>query len=297
MEQRAVVIEGGPQGRLGGEYSPQGYAAAVPGGARSALTGEQKGAPEGATRREQFEARSAEICRAVPGELRSNLTGEDERVEKQLEKSGMLAVNAAHGMRIESTQDYEQAGKFLLEIKNRAKKIKDYWAPTKAAAKAAHQAIVDREKEMLLPLTEAERIIKASMTSYQAAVEKARREAEAAAKKRQREEADRLLEQALAAHDSGDDHGAAIGMAMAEMVEEMQPVPVVDAPKATGTSVSKIWKARVIDAAAVPAYSDTGVELRSINMATLNSIARMTRGTAKIPGVEFYEDLSIRARA
>lgn len=222
---------------------------------------------------------------------------QDESVEKQLEKSGLLAVNTAQGMRIESTQDYEQAGKFLLEIKNRVKKIKDYWAPTKAAAKAAHQAVVDREKEMLLPLNDAERIIKASMTNYQLAVEKARREAEEAAKKRQREEANRLLEQAVAAHDSGDDHSAAIGMAMAEMVEEMQPAPVAEAPKASGTSVSKTWKARVVDETAVPAYSDTGVELRSINMAVLNSIARMTRGTAKIPGVVFFEDLNIRARA
>lgn len=134
------------------------------------------------------------------------------------------------------------------------------------------------------------------MVKYQAALERARREAEEEARRRQQEEADRLLAQAIQSQENGDDHGAAVGMAMAEMVEEMQPPEIIETAKAVGTSVSKSWKARVVDETAVPAYAN-GLEIRKINLAALNSIARMTKGTAKIPGVEFFEEMNISARS
>ena len=81
-------------------------------------------------------------------------------LENQLEKSGQMAIVEARSMVIENKQDYEQAGKFLVEIKTRAKQIKDYWAPTKAAAKAAHQSVVDREKEMERLKKEQDRLTK-----------------------------------------------------------------------------------------------------------------------------------------
>lgn len=38
-------------------------------------------------------------------------------LENQLEKSGQMAIVEARSMVIENKQDYEQAGKFLVEIK------------------------------------------------------------------------------------------------------------------------------------------------------------------------------------
>ena len=145
----------------------------------------------------------------------------DKALEHQLETSGQLTIKEAMSLNIESQKDYEQAGKFLVEIKTRAKQVKDYWAQPKTAAKNAHQTIVDREKAMLAPLMEAEKMVKNSMVNYQAAVERARRQAEEEARKRQQEEADRLLQQALDAQDSGNDQDAAINLAMAEMVDQM----------------------------------------------------------------------------
>lgn len=217
-------------------------------------------------------------------------------IESQLESSGNLMIAEAQRMTIESQSDYEYAGRFLVEIKTRTKQVKDYWAKPKSDAKSAHQTICDREKEMLRPLADAEAIIKKSMVNYQAAVEKARREAEEAARKRQQEEADRLLEQAIAAEECGNDRDAAVNMAMAQMVSDMNATPVIAAPKATGTSVRKTWKARIVDPTLVPAYAN-GLEIREIKMTALNSIAKMTNGTASIPGVEFYEDIGIAANS
>ncbi len=91
--------KGAPKARLGSEDSAQRSAATVPGELRSNLTGDKKGAPEGATSGEQFEAQSAEICRRVPGELRSNLTGdkkpqplkEGQKGKKTMPKNSLLA--------------------------------------------------------------------------------------------------------------------------------------------------------------------------------------------------------------
>ena len=221
--------------------------------------------------------------------------GTNPTIEQQLEQSGRMAVQAAKELRVESQEDYEKGGGYLTGIKTRMKQIRDYWSGPKQAAQKAHKELVEREKQMLKPLEEAERIIKKTMLDYQTAVEKARREAEAEARRRQEEEAMRLVEQAAKAEEKGDDQAAAISMAMAEMVSEMPAAPAVEAPTAAGTSVRRAWKARVTDPAAVPAYFN-GMEIRTISSSALNNIARMTKGTAQIPGVEFYQEASLGVR-
>lgn len=216
-------------------------------------------------------------------------------IEQKLQSSGKLMVEQARNMTISSHDDYEQAGKALVEIKTRMKQVKDYWKKPKADAAAAHKTICDREKEMLTPLTEAETIIKKAMVIYTAAVEKARREAEEAARKRQQEETDRLLAMALKAEEEGDDHGVAVNMAMAQMIDEMKPTQGIAKPSAAGTSIRKTWKARVLDPKAVPAYVN-GIEIREIKMSALNDLAKMTNGTLEIPGVEFYQENTLAVR-
>ena len=48
--------------------------------------------------------------------------------------------------------------------------------------------------------------------------------------------------------------------------------------------------------AAVPAYVN-GMELRKINQTALDALARMSKGEASIPGVEFYQDTTISVKA
>lgn len=216
-------------------------------------------------------------------------------MEQQLEQSGKLAVQAAKELTITTQEDYEKGAAYLAGIKTREKQIKDYWSGPKQAAKKAHQDICDREKQMLKHVQEAEQIIKKSMLDYQRAVEKARREAEAEARRRQQEEAMRLVDQAAQAEEKGDDQAAAINMAMAEMVSEMPAAPQVATPTAAGTSIRKTWKARITDPKAVPAYYND-MEIRNINMSVLNNYARLTKGTVQIPGVEFYQESSLGVR-
>lgn len=217
-------------------------------------------------------------------------------IERQLQAAGLAAISEAKSLKIESQQDYERAAAFLIEIKRRAKQMKDYWKPTKEAAKAAHSQVCQREKEMLAPLEEAEKAIKASMAGYQMAVQIARLQAEQEAKRRQQEERDRLLAEAAEAEKSGDMQGAMVGMAMAEMVEDMKAPSTVSFEQAKGTSTRRRWRARVIDERAVPAYSGS-IQLRKIDQSALDRLAAASEGTAQVPGVEFYQDTIISARA
>ena len=211
-------------------------------------------------------------------------------IEEQLTASGQAIIERAENMRIGNAREYEDAAAFLVEIK-------EYWKPSKDAAKAAHARICEQEKAMLAPMERAEKTIKAGMARYQTAEAEARREAERKAIKRQQIERDRLMNEAAEAEQAGDMHGAAISMAMAEMVEDMKASVLVAEPaKAVGTTVSKRWKARVVDEAAVPAYVN-GMELRKINQTALDALARMSKGEASIPGVEFYQDTTISVKA
>ena len=102
-------------------------------------------------------------------------------------------------MRIGNAREYEDAAAFLVEIKKRSKQMKEYWKPSKDAAKAAHARICEQEKAMLAPMERAEKTIKAGMARYQTAEAEARREAERKAIKRQQIERDRLMNEAAEA--------------------------------------------------------------------------------------------------
>lgn len=217
-------------------------------------------------------------------------------IEENLARSAELAIAEAHSIIITDNDQYGLASQLLVEHKKRIKAVKDYWDKPKSMAKQAHQEICDKEKSMLAPFTQAESIIKASMANYQRKVDEDRRVAEAEVRKQQREEAERLMAEAIKAEDSGNTTRANAVMAMATTLDEMPVVSEVEAPKAAGISTRKTWKARVRCDSSVPIYSAEGVMLRPVDIAVLNNIARMTKGQETIPGVEFYEDVTISAR-
>ena len=217
----------------------------------------------------------------------------DATLEQKLEQSGAMAVKSAENLVINSPETYEQGKKYLAAIKERMNQITDYWAEPKKAAQQAHKNLVAREKAMLEPMQKSDRIIRDKMKNYQNEQEAERRKAEEAIRRQKEEEAQRLLDEAIKAEEKGDAQAAATNMAMAEMVSEMPVAAAVENPKPKG--VRKTWKARVTNESIVPAYYN-GMEIRTINNAILNSIARSSNGTAKIPGVEFYEDTIISVR-
>lgn len=198
-------------------------------------------------------------------------------IEQQMEQDGALMVKRVTGLTITNDDDYSRGGDILKDIKARIKAVKDYWKAPKAAAQAAHKTLVDREKQMLKPLEDAEATVKKTMLAYTTEQQR----------KRQEEQA-RLAALAAQAEQQGDADGAAFMREMSAAVEQVQPTG--------GVSVRTTWKARVTDPKKVPAYFDC-YELREINMTALNGLARQYEGGLNIPGVEFYRDETLSVRA
>lgn len=219
----------------------------------------------------------------------------DTTMEKKLELDGARMVKAAMGLKITTHEEYDRGANILKDIKIRVKFVKEYWKGPKEAANAAHKELVAKESQMLKPLTEAESIIKKAMQAYTSEVERKRREAEETARKAREAEVRRLEAIAAKADEQGDTDTAEVLRDMADEVP-IGEIVAQATPSAKGVSVRMTWKARVVDPKHVPAYYD-GMELRTINQAALNAIARQYNGEAQIPGVEFYQDTGISVRA
>jgi len=212
-------------------------------------------------------------------------------IEQQMEQEGALMVKRVTGLTITNDDDYSRGGDILKDIKARIKAVKDYWKAPKAAAQAAHKTLVEREKQMLKPLEDAEGTVKKTMLAY---TTQQRRIAEEAARKAREEEQARLAALAAQAEQQGDADSAAF---MRDMMDAAEPEQVQPTAAAKGVSVRTTWKARVTDQKKVPAYFN-GYELREINMTVLNGLSRQYEGGLDIPGVEFYRDnvMSVRAK-
>lgn len=198
---------------------------------------------------------------------------------------------------IDNEQDYQNAASFGRMLKQKSSDVKEFWKPMKDAAHRAHTEICNREKAMLQPLVNAEKILKETMGAYVAEQERKRREAEEAARKAAREEADRKLQEAIELDDKGDKVTAAAVIEEAEIMDEAAATVSVAAekPKASGVTTKKDWKITSVDSSKVPT-SVAGVEIRPVDMAAVMRLIRMSKGKIHIEGIEYEETVQMSFR-
>ena len=116
-------------------------------------------------------------------------------------------IDKVQNFEITCDEDYEAAGNFGREIKRRTSDVVEFFKPLKTAAHQAHKQICDREKEVLKPFSDAEKIIKKSMSDYLAEQERKRKEQEEQMKQLAQKQIDESLEKAaeLEAEGKGDE--------------------------------------------------------------------------------------------
>ena len=214
--------------------------------------------------------------------------------ELSVKQQATTLEQQAQDYQIATNDDYEQGAEFLKRVKGTEKEVKSYWKPAKDAAAKAHKEICQKEKAMLSICESAEKVLKTKMLAYSQKVEADRRAAEEAARKAAQEESDRLLAEAAKAEKSGDSASATVNMAMAEQMENVKPAVQVAAPKVQGVSTKKVWKVRVNDEKAVPAYAN-GICIRPIDERALLQLRKLNPNV-EIPGCEFFqtEQLAVR---
>lgn len=199
-----------------------------------------------------------------------------------------VIVNRAQELVITTPQEYEQAAEMGREIRRQAKAVKDLFQPIKEAANKAHKAACERERLMLAPLNEAERIIKTSMSAYTTEQERKRRELEEQARLQALQEQERLLAAAVAQDAAGNSEQAEQTLAEAQVIGE---TPVAVAPstqKVKGVSNRIDWEIDSIDLSAVP-VEIAGVIIRPVDEAAVMRLVRASKGKIAIPGIKIKE--------
>lgn len=203
----------------------------------------------------------------------------------------------AGAITIDSEEDYQEAANFGRMLKQRTADVKDFWKPMKDAAHKAHAEICSKEKAMLQPLTNAEKILKQTMGTYVAEQERKRIEAEEAARRAAQAEVDRKVQEAIDLDAAGDTEAAEMAMMEAEVMDDMSESVAVAAqkPKAAGVATSKDWEITGIDASVVPT-NFAGVEIRPVDTAAVMRLIRASKGSIQIPGVTYKEVAKIAFR-
>lgn len=224
----------------------------------------------------------------------------DEALFKQSEN--WLAI--AETFEITSSDIALNAGDSLKKIKFLAKELEQ---KRTAITKPINQAL--REINALFKpakdwLSQAERLMKTKLLSYQAEQERIAQEAQRKIDEEARKERMRLEKAAALAAQAGmDDRAEELREEVEAQVEEAQTAPAVQsaAPKIEGVVTRKTWKADVTDKSLfiqhVASKRPDLIALIQINQSALNAQARSLKGSLDLPGIRVYEEKNIAARS
>ncbi len=204
----------------------------------------------------------------------------------------------AESLVIQTDEDYAFAGEFGKMLKKKASQVTTFFKPMKDSAYQAHKAVCDREKAMLTPLRNAEKIIKQAISAYDEEQKRKRREAEEAARQAAEAERERKMREASELEAAGDNEGAEAAFEEAAIMDDAASyavVPATAAPKVSGVSTSKDWEIVEIDPKAVP-LAVAGVEIRPVDKAAVMRLIRTSKGQIEIPGITYREVAKISFR-
>ena len=218
--------------------------------------------------------------------------------EQQLSRDVTDIEFQAESLVIQTDEDYAFAGEFGKMLKKKASQVTTFFKPMKDSAYQAHKTVCDREKAMLTPLRNAEKIIKQAINIYDAEQKRKRREAEEAARRAAEAERERKMREASELEAAGDNEGAEAAFEEAVIMDDAASyavVPATAAPKVSGVSTSKDWEIVEIDPKAVP-LAVAGVEIRPVDKAAVMRLIRTSKGQIEIPGITYREVAKISFR-
>lgn len=223
-------------------------------------------------------------------------------------------ASRAKDLQIIDRESCVNASQLLRSVKTLRAQVQQWFAPhieaameTKRKAESARKALADERDRMEAPLIEAETTLKRSLLAWEAMQERFRLEEEQRLQAEARARAEALTLAAAAAMET-----EAIATGNLEMQQEAadileQPIdaPVVSVersvPKVQGVSYRDNWKAHpTVDMKALAAAVASGAApavFLTPNMTAINQYARGTQGTKQVPGVRFYNDRQVAARA
>lgn len=197
-----------------------------------------------------------------------NLTPSVEAEVVSTHKEGQEVFEAVNNFDIASQEDLTFATELIQEAKSRAKKLDDQRQEITKPINLALRKVNDLFKPAITAFQQIESTLKRKIVVYDALQKRRAQEALEAAQQAAQAGESQALTQALATHDDA-----------------------AQATKAQGLSAREAWTFRVTDPALVPR------EFLTVDEKALAAYARAKKGTASVPGVEFFSEAVIAVRS
>lgn len=205
-----------------------------------------------------------------------------------IERESNALVVKANSFDIVNNDVYIEAMEFAKTIKAMQKEVDAAFDPIVKQNHAAWKAAIAQKTKYYEPLEKALKFLDTKGRIFRTEQERLRIEEERKAQELARKEAERLQKLAEKAKARGDEEKAESFEVKAQEAANITPVVAPKVAAVEGIKVRKIWKYRIVNANAIPR------EYLIPNEVMLGQVARATKGTLPIPGVEFYsEDSSI----
>ena len=217
--------------------------------------------------------------------------------EVELKKEIQEKALTVQKMQVKNDIDLRLVTDFVMDIKKKAKQVKEWFAPLKESARQTHKQLCDKENEFLGPLESLERVAKTKMVEYTEEQKRitdiARRKAEAEASAKEEERKRKIQEKIDAEKKAADEATSEEERIRAEnkareleqKKEEVYVAPKeVQAPtEIKGVSTRYFWEPKVVDKALVPD------RYKIVDLAMLKKIGTATKGEEVVAGVEWVK--------
>lgn len=217
--------------------------------------------------------------------------------EVQLSKEVSAVETMARNFSVQNAEEYKQAANFGRLLKQKTAEVTEFFAPMKKAAHEAHKHICDREKAMLAPIANAEKMLKRTMGEYQMEQQRKQREEEERLRALAKAEEERLLAEAIKMEEQGEKAMSEEHFENAQfMANAARSISVPkETVKAEGVSTSVDWEIESIDPSQVPVEFMNQL-LRPVDEKAVIRLIRARKGNVSIPGVKFKETAKLSFR-
>lgn len=203
-------------------------------------------------------------------------------------------------LRVTDQSTYDAAAHLLLEIKNRTRKVSEFFSEAKATSYATWKRICGMENDAMKPLAEAERHLKTEISRWITEQERIRREAERLERERiERERLESLERDIEAAERDGASAQEIAAICEMPMAVAAPPPPAPTYQKATGVSTRQTYKAEVTDLkllCGAIARGEVPTSYVTANLTSLNARARADGMMLQIPGVRVVVEAGVAVR-
>jgi hypothetical protein len=208
-----------------------------------------------------------------------------------LEQTTTTLARRLASVQIADAASCQQAVLDRQTIGDMIKNVEGFFAPFKSMAHKLHKALCDRESEILAPIRMVDGKLRSAIGNY--ALEQAR---EREARERALADQRRKDDEARAAQEAAQLEAAGEHIMAAQVIEEAiaAPAPVVVLPDETkaidGLSLRTEYRWRYLDNDPVRAFQLIPREYLVVDESKLTKLAKAMKGTARVPGVEFYAE-------